>query len=472
MKKLVLIIVFYTVTFSLFAQGEANIWYFGDNAGLDFNSGDPVAITNGALRTIEGCATISDSNGGLLFYTDGTTVYSRNHQIMPNGTFLHGNSSSSQSAIIVPRPENDDQYYIFTVDEHSTNQFGLQYSLVDMTLNNGQGDIVLTEKNRSLLPHCTEKITAVKSDDCSSIWVIAFSSQDGMSRTYDTFHSFEVRDTGINTTSVTSTFAATNTTDGRGYLKVSSDASKLAIVHFRTSANNNGAVKLYDFNYTNGTVTNEVDLELSDTSSPDNKVNTIPYGIEFSLSATKVYVTSYARGNTYNQSPQDGYLWQIDLSGMTNSTKLIAYNPINTYRGALQMGPNGKIYRALSFHYELGSNFLGVINNPEAVGTACNYQHDAINLGTGRSRQGLPPFIQSLFIPNVDIINDTPGILSINKDLCDGETYRLEPNDISIYPPSTTYTWFLDGNPITPAVNTSYIDIDGVTLAQEHTNYK
>jgi len=56
------------------AQKEATHWYFGEKAGLDFSSGSPVVVANGALRTDEGCATISDSNGKLLFYTDGTTV--------------------------------------------------------------------------------------------------------------------------------------------------------------------------------------------------------------------------------------------------------------------------------------------------------------------------------------------------------------------------------------------------------------
>ena len=68
------------------AQGEANIWYFGQNAGIDFNSGSPVALTNGQLVTDEGCATISNSSGQLLFYTDGITVYNRNHSIMVNGS--------------------------------------------------------------------------------------------------------------------------------------------------------------------------------------------------------------------------------------------------------------------------------------------------------------------------------------------------------------------------------------------------
>jgi hypothetical protein len=41
-----------------------------------------------AISYQEGCATISNSSGQLLFYTDGITVYNRNHQVMPNGTGL------------------------------------------------------------------------------------------------------------------------------------------------------------------------------------------------------------------------------------------------------------------------------------------------------------------------------------------------------------------------------------------------
>lgn len=139
----------------LYAQREAGIWYFGYEAGINFNSGSPVALTNGKLRTKEGCATISDANGKLLFYTDGSTVYNANHQTMPNGTGLLGHSSSTQSAIIVPNPSNPSIYYIFTVDQpddknadsDSTNDKddgkndGLNYSEVNMNLQGGLGDI-------------------------------------------------------------------------------------------------------------------------------------------------------------------------------------------------------------------------------------------------------------------------------------------------------------------------------------------
>ena len=55
-------------SFTVYGQ-QANYWYFGDKAGLNFNTSPPTALTDGQLNTFEGCATISDNNGALLFYT-------------------------------------------------------------------------------------------------------------------------------------------------------------------------------------------------------------------------------------------------------------------------------------------------------------------------------------------------------------------------------------------------------------------
>ena len=105
MKKL-LTFIFILNSLIIFAQGEANIWYFGENAGLDFNSGSPIPLTNGQLNTFEGCSSFSDSSGNLLFYSDGTTVWTKDHTIMLGGTGLKGDPSSTQSAMIIPKPGN------------------------------------------------------------------------------------------------------------------------------------------------------------------------------------------------------------------------------------------------------------------------------------------------------------------------------------------------------------------------------
>ncbi len=435
--KLLLLLLFPIVSY---AQNEANIWYFGENAGLDFSSGSPVAITDGALNTIEGCATIADNTGNLLFYTDGSTVFDTNHNPMPNGGGLFGNSSSTQSAIIVPKPESTDLFYIFTVDEHNNNLNGLNYSTVDITLNGGLGDVTLSEKNINLLQHSTEKITAVKGD-CNEVWVIAYAGPNGISMSNNnTFHAYKVTSTGV-APSVSSTVGF-SISDGRGYLKVSPDGSKIAIVHTGAFA---GGVKLYDFDNTTGQVTNGIDLPLTDPSNPNNNPSTSPYGVEFSLDSSVLYVTSTETyGNSgFNSAPCDGFLWQYDLSQVSPNSLLVAFNPNDTYRGALQMGPDGKIYRALSEHYDLGTSSLGVINNPQTIGVGCDYQHAVVSLGGRISRQGLPPFISSLLLP-VEISDSDTGAVINNQDVktCIGESISFSPEAIT--GSSVVYTWVFD----------------------------
>ncbi len=89
MKAILSIIVLILFSFSpLYSQHEGANWYFGWWSGLHFSEGEVEVLESGALQTTEGCSSISDPEGNLLFYTDGITVYNRNHLIMTNGDGL------------------------------------------------------------------------------------------------------------------------------------------------------------------------------------------------------------------------------------------------------------------------------------------------------------------------------------------------------------------------------------------------
>ncbi len=431
-------VLFFLFSLHLFAQQEAANWYFGYGAGMQFNlaNGTINVVDDGLLSTNEGCSTISDRFGNLLFYSDGTTVWNRNHVVMQNGNNLFGDASSTQSAIIVPKPDDQNIYYIFTVDNalDGTN-FGLNYSIIDISLNGGLGAV--TNKNINLLPICSEKISAVLKDCVTkSIWVITFASQNGSSNSFNSFHAFEVNTAGVSNTPVVSTFGI-NITDQRGYLKLSPDGLKLA------NANTSNGLYLYDFDVTTGIVSNQVQLNISNS-------NNNPYGIEFSPDSRLLYVHS---SNDYfnptnpaqNNNPANHFstLTQFDVTQVNIQATEFNIEDRNLYRGGLQLGPDGKIYRALSSTYQTGLPFLGVINNPNASGLACNYQHNAISLAPNNSSQGLPPFIQSIFNTQIDIIQN--GVSTTNLDLCEGESYTLVSDDI----PGATYTWTNDGNLLT-----------------------
>lgn len=212
---------------NVLAQGEANNWFFGKNAGINFNSGNPIAISGSNLNTNEGCSSFSDKNGNLLFYSDGTTVWDKTNTPMPNGNgTLKGHPSSTQSAIIVPHPQKNNLYFIFTVGtEWQTDDgtlipsSGLNSYVVDMNLNDGLGDISGSSKDLSdgFNTNWSEKVASVKGAECNTFWIISL--------VQNTYYSYKVDINGLNPTpvkSVVNYFSG----DRRGYLKISPDGKK------------------------------------------------------------------------------------------------------------------------------------------------------------------------------------------------------------------------------------------------------
>ena len=99
------------------AQIETNNWFFGKNAGIDFNDNLVTILSDGAMFTPAGCSSISDKNGNLLFYTNGLQVWNGNHQIMSGSTEQVADIKGNQPALIVPKPNDENVYYIFSTIE-------------------------------------------------------------------------------------------------------------------------------------------------------------------------------------------------------------------------------------------------------------------------------------------------------------------------------------------------------------------
>lgn len=479
------------------AQGQANNWFFGSGAGLVFdNTTGTVTASNAAQLTIntnEGCSSISDPNGNLLFYTDGRTVWNANHQIMPNGDYfggtgLLGDPSSTSSGLIVPKPDNPNQYYIFTVDEphHDNasvfpNQYtgsysdgsgtvpnaddgynnGFNYSLVDLTLNGGLGDVDALEKNVHLITYdgsvesqdaykCSEKITAVEHADGNSYWVLT--------HFIDTFYAFRVDASGVNATPVTSTLNPVISTDGYrrnaiGYMKSSPDGTKIAVCHAQNgsvtgaTANASGSFWLYDFDNATGTVSNGINL----------MPNTQLYGTEFSADSKKLYASS-----TNNNIAR---VTQFDLEN--NNNAVVVHSQSTGFISAMQLAPNGKIYICSLAN----QNALDVIESPEEIGTLCNYNASGQALASGTNANlGLPPFIQSFLIATIHSENlcfgdttqfsleSTDNIVSVLWDFGDGSTATaLSPNHIYTAPGPYTVSVEITTNTETQVFSTNII---------------
>ncbi len=250
-----------------------NNWHIGYNNIISFNSSPPVISNNSGMYAYESCSSISDSLGNTLFYTNGTEVYNRINGQMPNGFGLNGSFSSSCGALIVPCPFNTKKYFIFTVDA----QVGLInnppscgclcYSVVDLNLNNGFGDITI--KNSVLHNSMTEKIAGFWHMNDSTVWVVTHEWGS------NNFLSYLVTSNGVNPIPVISSAGSIHNggiqnINAAGQLKISNDGSKIACTKIYDNT-----LELFKFNNSNGVVSNPLNIFLNPNY---NKT----YGIEFS----------------------------------------------------------------------------------------------------------------------------------------------------------------------------------------------
>ena len=377
---------------TVFSQEQNHTWFFGYNAGINFNTNPPSAISS-PLSAIEGCASVSDSSGKILFFTNGITVWDRNHEVMPNGTGLAGGISSTHAALIVPFPNSSSLYYLFTSEDHTTDG-GVSYSIVDMTLNGGYGDIAPGTKNQLLVNQTTEQIAAVLHSNKNDIWVITHKLNS------NEFFSYLITTSGIMPNPVISAIGSTYPiTNSLGQLKPSNNGKKLV----GSSAIYN-IIDMFDFNPSTGELSNHFNLNNLFTQFP-----TI-YGIEFSPSDSILYLVS---------SWLENHLFQVNLGN--NIVTTLSSSPEGFY-GALQQAPDGKIYIAVQ-----GKAYLNAINFPDKPGNSCEYQENAIALlKESTSGLGLPGkvIIPSKIVEKPSLRNDTI--------LCNSKGFLVKPE----FPPN------------------------------------
>ena len=474
MKKTITLFLLF-IGLHLYSQKQANIWYFGQGAGVDFNFTPPKALGDGELYTLEGCSTFSDADGNLLFYSDGSTVWNKNHIVMNYtngnpGDNLLGDSSATQSGMIIPKPSTEDIYYLFTVtDTGSANGFNVY--TIDMSLDGGNGELIDEDGDGVFFTELqggnwSEKVAAVKGQECNTFWVVSVNSND--------FYSYKVDRTGVNTTPVISPI--TSNIEERGYLKLSPDGTKLAV-----ASQGDRIAILYDFNNLTGEVINDETYVIENFSGDGQ-----PYGVEFSVDSKKLYISTVSQFRFPTDPPVDYKLFQFDLTAtnIPNSKVLIheqiggsAKYPEGGFRGALQLAPDGKIYATIPTTYNQPAGyatFLDVIENPTvaAITGDLDFTKDAVFLEGRTSTQGLPPFISSLLLP-IDISDDS-GTTINNQDLkyCIGDDviFAITDPDVIAGGSTPSFEWSFDNGTTTTVISTSEsLELFNLTTANNGT---
>jgi len=403
MFKSIVSTVIFIFVFSLASTQEisklSNIWYFGDNAGLDFNVEPPIALKNSKLSTQEGVASVASKDGDLLFYTDGITVWDRNHMPMPND-LLNGHPSATQSAIIVPSTENLDQYYIFTVDELAGDN-GLQYTIVDMTLkgngsnSNPNGDFLESYINIRLLSPVTEKLTSIKKENGEGYWIVVHGW--GTNK----FYAFDLDCNGLNQDPIISEVGAIhgggdNNINSVGYMKSSQDKSKLALINRSISS-----VEVFNFNAIQGVVSGGIAISIANESL---------YGLEFATQGEILYI-----GGT-----QSIYRYSFDNNNLVDiPIDDIALLEADNVVRALQLGPDGEIYVSIR-----NLSFISMIQNSILENAFLEINHINIDPDMeGRKMQfGLPN----------NFYNDIIVFDSVLVTVCPGSSFEFQGQSFEI----------------------------------------
>ncbi len=420
------------------AQHPAQNWAFGTWAGIDFGCDPPQAVRTGMYYTQESCASISDPDGQLLFYTQGDSVFDRTHQMMPNG-FEIGNTtdqwgSSTQGALIVPKPGSPNVHYIFTVDCAEVELVrGFRYSVVDMSLNGGLGEV--TSKANLLHYPVTEKLAAVHHANGTDVWVMVHEHGS------DAFMAYLVTASGISPDPVISNAGFTQIMPeypfcmARSHMKFSPDGQRLVVLSGSDCHSWVYHPQLFDFDDATGQVTLNYTVE-----DPDSVMY---YGASFSPNSQLLYFSGGWWGwpvlHQFDATAADAVEFLgskhviVDVDDYVDGTSY----PLS----ALQLGPDGDLYICAY------TGWLDAITEPDLPGAACGYQQAAVPvLPCTHPLFGLPNFIESYFNTSMagvacpaDSITADFMLDGLPEQICTGDTVTFL--DLSTSYPEAVARW-------------------------------
>jgi gliding motility-associated-like protein len=398
-------------------QSRTNNWVLGDSVLVNFDTNPPNTGLS-ALESFEGFSVISDTNGTLLFYTNGIKVWNSNHQLMPNGFGLNSSITATNAALIVPKPSSDNIYYIFTVGGQAGyfGDFGgLAYSIVDMNLNGGSGDV--TQKNVVLQTKSTEKLCATLHENNTDFWIMSHDFGNNQ------FRAYLLTSNGINSSPKLSKVGAIHYEypigdwgqNTAGSMRFSPSGCKLALV---LAGAQKDTIQLFNFDKSSGYLFEPITLKSA--VSQNN-----PYVLCFSPDNSKLYVSGF------------DWIVQFNLasnlqSSIQQSKTIIASNTLSESGSSkyefhdLQIAPNGKIYVA-----RVLTNYLSSINFPNNSGSSCDFVDTAILFSNYHCEYSLPNFVSNFLVSDtvtqLSCKKYCPTLdLGVDKIICDGDTAFID----------------------------------------------
>ncbi len=403
-------------------RSDKGNWYFGEYAGVEFKQfatlPNPKAFLQipKTINSFEGCIVQNNAKGELLFYGGGKGtnynsfgqptrdtfyIYDKTHKRMPNGSVL-GTSTSSQGGVVVPYPNQGNKFYLFTTNMQNFNtsplqNFGLRYSIIDTSLNNGNGDVDTNYKNVPVYPPIGraynrlsdsamitgEGIASIPGCNNNEYFIIVTSVGTkidtvnfAIKKTDSLFLSRTIEVYKINSSGISHQFqyVMPNVFASYGGITASTDGRMVCVSGL-----------LFEFDRSNGNL--KLIKNLQDSAEVDF------YHSEFSTNNQYLYIIRHL---DLGAGLYEKILRQYDLSTDLNT---YTANTLKNNAYSLQNAPDNKMYIS-----QLQDLNLSVINEPNKLNgysnsNNINYKQDKLNLKVGLvnlfSKGGLPNFIDA-----------------------------------------------------------------------------
>lgn len=396
------------------AQGQGDVWFFGDSVILDFNAGSPVVRTNTTMTSEESSSVLSTLDGELLLYTNGWQLFDSTgntfaNWVIPNGGYL-GSQTVVQGNLLLPI--NDSILYFIAMSGSPTSgsHNGIYYARLNLRANNGQGTVEASHIN--IADSVTEHMAAVRDADNRGWWLLSHKT------TSDKFIKWHILEDGT----MTKSFQAIGGVHPplwvlyTGQMVFGPNGDRMII------ASERGRLEYYNFDRCDGSLSllNTLQKSIVDTNNF--------FGKSFSPNGRFIYssdgIFSGAQSNALSSKL---YQYEIDAPDILATEKLIWETPIcdscTRSIGHHKLGPDGKIYIVHSiadFHQEVRDTLM-VINSPDSIGQACDFDAHGLVVAPGKTRYGLPN------IPNYHIKPLMGQVAEAGPDilLCGGDSVQI-----------------------------------------------
>jgi Secretion system C-terminal sorting domain len=314
------------------------------------------------------CAAISDKTGKLALYSNGVFLCNSSNDSIKSGgqlfKYYEDVNTIVQGTIIIPYPEKDSLYLVLSQApgniplEPFLGVKYFKYHIVDMSKNNGKGQVTLLEGKFCDYIPSYGKLTVCKHSNGIDYWLLV------REHAANKFHRYLFTKNGITENGTQQ--ISIDDPDGVGTAVYSPDGTKYAIY------NNIGptlgqVLEIFDFDRCTGVLSKPIVINYTGKRGA---------GAVFSADSRYLYIGMGDEIRQYDTKAAD-----VVQSGKTVATSdgfmtCLGGTKLSFYNG--QLAPNGKIY----FNSYGCAKELHVIENPDVGGIGCNVKQHAITLPT------------------------------------------------------------------------------------------